>query len=1029
MRLRCGHVFSLKDIDDMRDRFTSDGTPPQCPCCFRYYGWKPRTGKKIISRIDNMLDRSAIGHPKSPSRGVKIWKRKDGPCVEMRPLSPPPWDAKSGPSRPFGNSRSAMPQSWTRGRRLVDVTSYYDDGYGNDGGDDWTKGLADDMLGTTSLQPSVRELPWLLVTVISESNDITPPEPPISFDDVAPSHRCAWMTALGFTRAIADGATNLPSYYIKARDCWASAVHPARVYIRELARRRRVEALVSKAVEEVSPYPVWRLIARFLPGTEDLPTVPTPLDVLTRATWSHAQERIDHIRTTLAELNLCLPFVEETMLYVDTVTRHHMGMCSKTWARALQGHARLPPAVDLCFIVDTSIQMADHMQASKDAMLTIVERMKEHHGTVDLRVGVVSFRDYPPLYKLEEGVNNRSVGTAGYVSIVGEERQLLEAVSMGWEDEGGSETYAVDLNGGLKVSPDKFLQIINSIEVEHTHSGESVHSREKALALALLAAHAEHPTMDSLKLLERNEEEEEKPKAASRRKSSRKTEEKIPAIQALAKKRLLSDFSAEWRAEISAMLPNQKWEAMSWVERWKFCYEELLAHVEFKNGGKVLWRKFAAKLVVVFSGNSPHGIEPAPHLSPSRSNSIGGHSHHSHLSRASGAATPHSEGHDDATFASTTIMTPLRNYSTGDPLGADPLHSAHIFQKMGITCWTVVCPPAIDITYSVPFLVALADKTSAKCVPLQSTDMFSTLIAASVVEHNDVANVYREAHVELQGMIELGASGLGYMRDHARAVNNARMVHQKLARRGLLSVRRAKFTGTIETTYASDIFSLAPNLAFVNTALLEMEAEASVRTQSSRVLEVARNDKKGWKKLTWRERQKLCENAVQILALKDSISVTVARDQAEHTGGPMDQAKVEEVEAFEMERRRLAREERRQSILGHSNTLFAVMRVQSSIRLFLTKLRYAIQKRKAKRFHHEAYHVVLQDPSITIEDGYVTENEVVQMLYRASRPKRYRSMSTRKAKAKPKMPGDDEHDLELLSRVSREGHSPAGESL
>ena len=58
-RFQCGHVFSLKDIDDMRMRFFTEGNHPQCPCCYRFsFPWKPRPGKVITSLVDNHLVRS-----------------------------------------------------------------------------------------------------------------------------------------------------------------------------------------------------------------------------------------------------------------------------------------------------------------------------------------------------------------------------------------------------------------------------------------------------------------------------------------------------------------------------------------------------------------------------------------------------------------------------------------------------------------------------------------------------------------------------------------------------------------------------------------------------------------------------------------------------------------------------------------------------------------------------------------------------------------------------------------------------------
>ena len=956
-RLQCGHVFSLKDIDDMRMRFFTEGNHPQCPCCYRFsFPWKPRPGKVITSLVDNHLVRSDMDttNPRS-SRTKKGNCGKKKYAIEARSLLPPPWHEQKPfePMRPSsGTEKADMPLSWRRSRQLLDTACY--DGHDDISSSvDWTSGLTEELAGST-MQTSQRELPSVMLKILSvalESN-ATPPYPPMSFNDASPDQRIAWMMALGFTRAISDDATRVTSAYFRAQDTWSIAARSVTQYVRELSRRRRVESLCLKAGA------IWRRIARYLPGTDELPTEPTILDVLTRATWSAGKKRISRVRKALVELcHNCVPFVEETMIFLDPITRQYMGQACKLWWKTVNFHDHLPPAIDLCFVVDCSQVMGNHMQETKAAMRMILKSIRGHHKAMELRVGVVAFRDYPcaPIEKAQKPANNyieRVPSISDPYQADGRERRLLDAVENGWDDaQSGETSYVIDLNGGLRISPDVAWKTIENIEAGPCSGTAS--SRAKGLALALHALHAESPPLETLELLQRTEVGKED-----------------QGIQAMAKKCLLADFTPAWRAEIAQLLPPDMWGTISWSERWKLCYEELTTHIEWKNESRIMWRKFASKLVVVFSGTAPHGVELPPPESPREV-----------VTEASRSRT--------ATKTDETLRTHLDScrfdsYETGDPLGADPLHSAHILQKMGVNCWTIVCPSAIDEDrkYAVPFLVGLAHRTGASSLPLKSAEFFSELIAISVAEHREVANIHREAEIELS-RLSVGVSGYGSMRDHARAVSSARIVHQALAERELLKLRRARLEGTLEETVASEIFKVAPNIAWARQRVVEMEAEASVRTQTPRIVAYARRNV-DWKQLTWAERKRQCEDSEELLALEDGITAAATRDRAKHTGGDLDKSQIEEIDVFEEERRRLARDLRRRNIVERHNELLAVQLVQSIARKLLARARYAIRLRERKDFHHQEKDVLHPSPlSVKFTDVLVSEKEIMEMLYSA----------------------------------------------
>ena len=157
------------------------------------------------------------------------------------------------------------------------------------------------------------------------------------------------------------------------------------------------------------------------------------------------------MRKALVELCLnCVPFVEETMSFLDPFTRQYMGQACKLWWKTVNFHDHLPPAIDLCFVVDCSQVMGNHMQETKAAMRMILKSIRGHHKAMELRVGVVAFRDYPcaPIEKAQKPANNyigRVPSVSGPYQADGRERRLLDAVENGWDDaQSGETSYVID---------------------------------------------------------------------------------------------------------------------------------------------------------------------------------------------------------------------------------------------------------------------------------------------------------------------------------------------------------------------------------------------------------------------------------------------------------------------------------------------------------------------------------------------------------------------------------------------------------
>ena len=246
-----------------------------------------------------------------------------------------------------------------------------------------------------------------------------------------------------------------------------------------------------------------------------------------------------------------------------------------------------------------------------------------------------------------------------------------------------------------------------------------------------------------------------------------------PQLEEIAKLEIRK-FTPEWRSEVNEKLPNGRWENMSWSERWCTCYDELQSAIRW-NHGNIFWRKFAAKLVIVCSGSGPHGLEGL-------------------------GQTEISNDKEGAQFD---------NLPEGDPLGADPVQSISIFKSRGITCHSIICPPAIN-TLAVPFLVGLAQRTGGHAVSLEHSDrILAEIVAISITEHNDVIGIYRRAELEAKAAMATARSGYGNVRDHYRVKHLLSGIYKNMSDRGELVVRRAKFSGTIVPTVASDLITSA----------------------------------------------------------------------------------------------------------------------------------------------------------------------------------------------------------------------------
>jgi Mg-chelatase subunit ChlD len=98
----------------------------------------------------------------------------------------------------------------------------------------------------------------------------------------------------------------------------------------------------------------------------------------------------------------------------------------------LPGAARPPAAMDLVLVIDTTGSMSDELTYLQAELDSVIERVRRNAGNVDLRVGVIVYRDEGDDYVVKSAPLTADIGSVG---------QMLDAQQA---DGGGDEPEAVD---------------------------------------------------------------------------------------------------------------------------------------------------------------------------------------------------------------------------------------------------------------------------------------------------------------------------------------------------------------------------------------------------------------------------------------------------------------------------------------------------------------------------------------------------------------------------------------------------------